>query len=58
MGYWSSKSGGVIGDEPADAIGDAIDKIKVHYKRDLGREPTIDEIRDTFNFVMRPLEKS
>ena len=56
MGYWESKNG-TIGDEPADAIGDAIEKIKKHYKRDLHREPTNAEIRDVFNFVMRTLEK-
>ena len=56
MGYWDSKNG-IIGDEPADAMGDAISKIKKHYKRDLKREPTNAEIRDVFNFVMRPLEK-
>ena len=55
MGYWESKHG-TIGDEPADAVGDCIDKIKKHYKRDLKREPTLLEIRDTFDFVMRPLE--
>lgn len=56
MGYWKSERG-IIGDEPADAIGDAIDKIKSHYKRDLDREPTVDEIKDVFNFVIKPLEK-
>ena len=55
MGYWKSKHG-VIGDQPADAVGDCIDKIQFFYRGDRDREPTLEEIRDTFDFVMRPLE--
>ena len=56
MGYWNSENG-VIGDDPVDTMGDAFRKIRKHYKRDLEREPTTEELSDVFNFVIAPLEK-
>ena len=55
MGYWDSKNG-IIGDKPADIMGDAIEKIKKHYQKDFKRDPTSAEIRDVFEFVMNPLD--
>ncbi len=55
MGYWNqTKEGGslaredtglVWGDQPADAIGDALDKIIACFKRDLGRLPKQAEVK-------------
>ena len=56
MGWLKSKNG-IIGDGPLYIIGDAIEAVKKEYVRGLGREPTLEEIRDVFNYVMRPLEE-
>ena len=53
MGYWESKNG-VIGDIPADAMGDALDKIESDYSKSLGRKPTENEVKDILSFVMTP----
>ena len=56
MGWFKSKSGGMIGDDPLDIIEGAIKKIKKSYKKEWKREATIVEVRDVFNYAMRPLE--
>ena len=55
MGWFDSKNG-VIGDSLLDIIGDAIEDVKRSYNSELDREPSVEEIRDVFNYVMRPLE--
>ena len=57
MGWFNSKNG-LIGDEPLDIIGDAVAKIKKSYNTRFTREPKVEEIRDVFNYVMRPLENA
>ncbi len=54
---WLESEHGIIGDGPLDIIGDAIEAVKEEYNRGLDREPTLEEIRDVFNYVMAPLEK-
>ena len=61
MGWLKSKNG-IIGDGPLDIIGDAIEAVKKEYNKGtliggLDREPTLEEIRDVFNYVMAPLEE-
>lgn len=55
MAYWKT-SAGVIGDGPADVMGEAIDEIRGCYRSDHGREPTPDEIRALLEFVLAPEE--
>ena len=56
MGWFESKSGSVIGDEPLDIIGDAIEAVRKSYNSKWSRDATLEEIRDVFNYVMSPLE--
>ena len=64
LGWWQTRSGGVIGDAPADIV-DGLDwcpaspaeipsntlvEIKRCYVTDLGREPTEEELRDLLGF--------
>ena len=55
MGYWNQTEEGdslviedtelVWGDQPADAMGDALDRIIAFFRRDLGRLPTEAEVK-------------
>ena len=55
MGYWNQTEEGhslvrentglLWGDQPADAMGDALDRIIGFFKRDLGRLPTEAEVK-------------
>lgn len=56
MSYWRSPSG-IIGDGPADVMGEAIDAVREHYRADVHREPTKSEIRDVVAFVLAPLDE-
>ena len=65
MGWWTPKtveSGQpesrpedaiLIGDEPADVMGDALDKINSIYETKWERPPQKDEIKALFNFVFK-----
>ena len=65
MGWWTPKtveSGQpdtrpenaiLIGDEPADVMGDALDKINSIYEDKWERKPQKDEIKALFNFVYK-----
>jgi hypothetical protein len=55
MAYWRTANG-IIGDGPADAMGDAIDEIRESYRAELRREPSKAEIRDVLEFVLAPLD--
>lgn len=71
MGYWEMGEGGasfvpnhedpdnqmIWGDGPADAIGNAIAKIKVEFVRDLGRMPSRKEIINGILFSTRCLDE-
>ena len=66
MGYWDmgqsgmsfTKSGKdpasqmIWGDEPADAVADAVYRIKIAFIRDVGRMPSKVEIMEGFKFVL------
>lgn len=66
MGWWSisDSDGGISaektelynGDGPADILGDALDKVIIEYKRDIGREPYKQELVAAFNFVAGGLD--
>ena len=45
----------VIGDGPADTMGDAIKIIRKQYKEYWDRDPTKDELQAVLNFVINPL---
>ena len=57
MGWFKSKSNGVLGDDPLDIIESAIRAVKKSYNSEWDRDATLEEVRDAFNYVMRPLEK-
>lgn len=65
MGWWRTGSGSVIGDEPADIIGEYDDRywleprnipleararIGACYREDFGRDPTAQELRELLEF--------
>lgn len=62
MGWFETESGSTIGDEPADALSDALDgaledglrEIVSIYQTRLRRSPTEAEIKETLSFVARP----
>ena len=54
MSYWRTANG-IIGDSPADAMGEAIDEIRQCYRAEHRREPSKAEIRDVLEFVLAPL---
>lgn len=69
MGYWEMGEGGgsfvagddpenqmMWGDEPADIVGEALQKIKVAFLRDLGRMPSRKEIINGLKFTTAALE--
>ena len=56
MGWFKSESGGMLGDAPLDIIESAIKDVKKSYNSDWDRDATLEEVRDAFNYVMRPLE--
>jgi len=51
-GWWKDQNKGVIGDIPADIMGDSLDKIDAEYKRKWKRKPTNQELEQVFKFVM------
>lgn len=54
MGYWSkdwSEDGPVWGDDPADLMAAAVEKIAEIFEKDMGREPTIEELHYGLDFV-------
>lgn len=55
MSFWKTPAG-VIGDGPADIIGEAIDEVRACYRAELEREPTAHEIHAAVDFVLAPLE--
>ena len=46
---------GVTGDYPWDIFGDAIDEINKIYKDKWGREATVLELENAFDFVIGPI---
>jgi hypothetical protein len=40
------------GDDPWDIMGEAVEKLKAVYLRDIGRLPYLEEIKDTLRFVI------
>jgi hypothetical protein len=55
MGYWEAGSGvwsGVWGDEPADILDTAIDRIVAVYQRDWGRDPSENELYAGLKFCI------
>lgn len=69
MGYWPMGGGGLSfmkedpdnqmmwGDEPADAVAEAIIKIKIAFVRDLGRMPSKREIIEGMKFTTDLLDE-
>ena len=55
MRYWKSTSG-IIGDGPADVMGEAIEDIRALYREDLGRDPTKIEICELLGFVLAAID--
>lgn len=64
MGYWNQNEQGesfatpeqgemVWGDQPADVMDDALDKIVEVFQRDTGRKPTKREVRAGLLFSLR-----
>lgn len=63
MGYWNSSregtslvtedTGYIWGDGPADIMTTAIDQIRKRFREDVGREPTMGEIRAGLEFSLR-----
>lgn len=49
MGYWAAGDG-VWGDEPADILDEALNRIAAIYRRDWGREPYESELRAGLKF--------
>ena len=45
---------GVVGDEPWDIMGEAIEKIKACYQKDWHRDPTDVELVSIFEFAFEP----
>ncbi|MCG8422056.1 MAG: hypothetical protein MJE77_29385 [Proteobacteria bacterium] len=56
MAYWTTHTG-IIGDGPADAMSDAVHAVREHFRRDLGREPSKNEIRNAVEFVLAALDE-
>lgn len=66
MGYWNTNQQGSSlltedtgmywGDAPADIMSAAIDKIRKTFREDVGREPTIGEIRAGMEFALMRFE--
>jgi hypothetical protein len=52
MGWWEQGSDIVIGDEPADIVGEMMEKLVDAYKQDLHRKPTVREIEANLMFVL------
>jgi hypothetical protein len=64
MGYWpmgftkeDPDNQMMWGDEPADAVAEAISKIKIAFVRDLGRMPSQREIIEGFKFTTDVLDE-
>lgn len=52
MGWWETQDGVVIGDEPADIVGEMLDRLTGAYQDGLGRKPSVPEIEETLRFVI------
>jgi hypothetical protein len=64
MGWWNQDKDGhsfaegsdlIWGDEPADAMGSALDSILNDFVRDVGRRPTRAEVHAGLDFSLRGL---
>ena len=64
MGWWEQDeeghsfavgSGMMWGDGPADVMGDAIHQVRLMFRDEGGREPTIGELRAGLEFSLRGL---
>lgn len=64
MGWWNQNAEGVSfagdgtlmwGDVCADAVGEAVDEVRRQFHTDLGRQPTLAELRAGIEFTIRPL---
>jgi hypothetical protein len=53
-GWWETEAGNLIGDSPSDFMSDAVDEIRETYRKHVGREPTMEELRGTLDFVTGP----
>lgn len=53
-GWWETEAGNLIGDSPSDFMGDAVEEIRETYREHIGREPTMEELRGTLDFVTGP----
>ena len=54
IGWWETVSGSVIGDEPADILEEALERIRGSYVNGLGRQPGPEELKDLFGFCTQP----
>ncbi len=62
-GWWRTKKTGgmhpdgdlIMGDEPADIMGEALSAIQAAYQERWDREPSKEELRRVFNFVLAPM---
>lgn len=51
MGWWTSCEKRIIGDEPADILGEALAEIGKAYVKGQKRMPTVEEVKDLWQFV-------
>lgn len=57
-GWWGGKkSKDVIGDIPCDVMGKSLDTIIDEYKEYVGRPPRLSELKGTFEYVVKPMER-
>ncbi len=57
-GWWSGKkSKDMIGDIPCDEMGKSLDTIIKEYREYVGRPPRYSELRETFEYVVRPMKR-
>lgn len=53
MGWWGTGDT-LVGDEVCDIMGDAVDAIEMVYTKKVGRKPSYEELKATFDFVVQP----
>ena len=57
MGWWRSPDGDVMGNDAATKMWEGFDHVGRAYYEAFGRPPTVDELRVSFEFCIKPLER-